>query len=95
MDLIKKAQTAQNGQSRKRRHGPPRTFFMWFTDNSDPSADDIAEVRETNICHRFSDLGVRYLFALKYVFLFQSICKMNGFYDKLEAGNFQQEGCQT
>ena len=49
MDLIKKAQTAQNGQSRKRRHGPPRTFFMWFTDNSDPSADDIAEVRETNI----------------------------------------------
>ncbi len=44
MDLIQKAQSAQNGQSRKRRHGPPRTFFMWFTDNSDPSADDIAEV---------------------------------------------------
>ena len=26
--------------------GPPRTFFSWFGNNSDPNADDIAEVSE-------------------------------------------------
>jgi len=30
--------------SRKRPHEYPRTFFTWFTDHGDASADDIAEV---------------------------------------------------
>lgn len=41
MDLTKRAQQQAN---RKRRHGNGRTFFTWFNDVSDPSADDIAEV---------------------------------------------------
>jgi len=44
-DLVRKAQESQVQQNgSKRRHGPSRTFFQWFLDNSDPSADDIAEV---------------------------------------------------
>ena len=43
MDLVKKAEKVQ-GNSNKRKHGMLRTFFQWFCDNSDPSADDIAEV---------------------------------------------------
>jgi len=31
-------------QSRKRHHDIPRTFFTWFADHGDASADDIAEV---------------------------------------------------
>jgi len=36
----------ENGEKggRKRGHPAPRTFFSWFVDNSDASADDIAEV---------------------------------------------------
>ncbi len=49
MDLTQLAQKAQNGQSRKRRHSN-RTFFNWFSDNSQPSADDIAEVRAVVGC---------------------------------------------
>merc|ERR1712038_172997 len=30
--------------SRKRAHQENRSFFSWFCDNGDPSADDIAEV---------------------------------------------------
>lgn len=41
MDLTKRA---QQQASRKRRRGNGRTFFTWFNDVSDPSADDIAEV---------------------------------------------------
>nr|XP_022297538.1 protein SET-like [Crassostrea virginica] len=41
MDLTKRA---QQQASRKRRRGNGRTFFTWFKDVSDPSADDIAEV---------------------------------------------------
>jgi hypothetical protein len=48
MDLTKKI--AAMGASRKRKHGLPRTFFSWFLDNDDPSADDIAEVRGTGDC---------------------------------------------
>lgn len=44
MDLTKRAQQQAN---RKRRHGNGRTFFTWFNDVSDPSADDIAEVCRT------------------------------------------------
>nr|KAG5708438.1 hypothetical protein BaRGS_026165 [Batillaria attramentaria] len=45
MDLAARGQAAANsGNSRKRRHGNKRNFFMWFLDNGDPSADDIAEV---------------------------------------------------
>jgi template-activating factor I len=44
MNLIKSAQSRQMGNGKKTRHGPRRTFFQWFVDNSDPSADDIAEV---------------------------------------------------
>lgn len=45
MDLTKKHQDKQQSikGSRKRSH-LPRTFFTWFTDHGDPSADDIAEV---------------------------------------------------
>ncbi|XP_021369327.1 protein SET-like [Mizuhopecten yessoensis] len=42
MDLTKRAQAQM--PNRKRRHGFSRTFFHWFQDNTDPSADDIAEV---------------------------------------------------
>lgn len=45
MDLAARGQAAANtSNSRKRRHGSKRNFFMWFLDNGDPSADDIAEV---------------------------------------------------
>uniref|UniRef100_A0A4D5R943 DNA replication factor/protein phosphatase inhibitor SET/SPR-2 n=1 Tax=Scolopendra viridis TaxID=118503 RepID=A0A4D5R943_SCOVI len=45
MDLTKRHQEKQQQMknSRKRTH-QPRTFFTWFTDHGDPSADDIAEV---------------------------------------------------
>lgn len=43
MDLTKHAQE-QNKAGKKRAHQTPRTFFTWFSDNSDPSSDDIAEV---------------------------------------------------
>ncbi|XP_022652952.1 protein SET-like [Varroa jacobsoni] len=48
MDLTAKHKEASknNGASgqRKRRYDQPRTFFTWFTDHADASADDIAEV---------------------------------------------------
>lgn len=43
MDLTKRAQQQQS-LNRKRRRGVTRTFFQWFLDNTDPSADDVAEV---------------------------------------------------
>jgi len=45
MDLAKR-NTDQDAKAGKKRSapGPPRTFFSWFGDNSDASADDIAEV---------------------------------------------------
>ncbi|XP_076343913.1 protein SET-like [Tachypleus tridentatus] len=46
MDLTKKQKErqAQMKNSQKRRHELPRTFFLWFSDHGDASADDIAEV---------------------------------------------------
>ncbi|GBM15535.1 Protein SET [Araneus ventricosus] len=46
MDLTKKQKEkqAQMKNSRKRVHEQPRTFFTWYTDHGDASADDIAEV---------------------------------------------------
>ena len=46
MDLTKrhKDRQAQMKNSRKRAHEQPRTFFTWFADHGDASADDIAEV---------------------------------------------------
>ncbi|VDI18041.1 template-activating factor I [Mytilus galloprovincialis] len=38
------AKIKQNGNNRKRKRGQSRSFFQWFEDNTDPSADDIAEV---------------------------------------------------
>lgn len=38
------AKILQNGNNRKRKRGQSRSFFQWFEDNTDPSADDIAEV---------------------------------------------------
>ena len=46
MDLLKKV--AEATKSPKRKHGPVRSFFQWFLDNNDPSADDIAEVKLTS-----------------------------------------------
>jgi len=52
-DLAKRLQEQQNAKnenesnaknSRKRQLEFPRTFFTWFTDHGDASADDIAEV---------------------------------------------------
>ena len=52
-DLSKRLQEQQNAKnendsnaknSRKRQLDYPRTFFTWFTDHGDASADDIAEV---------------------------------------------------
>jgi len=43
MDLTKNiVQIDEKGK--KRPHEQPRTFFSWFTDNTDAAADDIAEV---------------------------------------------------
>lgn len=45
MNLIAKHRAReQMSQNRKRKYGQSRTFFTWFNDNTDPSADDIAEV---------------------------------------------------
>jgi len=46
MDLTKKhkERQAQMKNSRKRMHEQPRTFFTWYADHGDASADDIAEV---------------------------------------------------
>lgn len=45
MDLTKKHQEKQQSMKNNRKRGhQPRTFFTWFTDHGDPSADDIAEV---------------------------------------------------
>jgi template-activating factor I len=44
MDLTKHAQEQAVKAGKKRPHSAPRTFFTWFNDNSDASADDIAEV---------------------------------------------------
>lgn len=48
MDLTKKhkERQAQMKNSRKRVHEQPRTFFTWYADHGDASADDIAEVGE-------------------------------------------------
>lgn len=43
MDLTKNI-THPAEKGKKRPHQQPRTFFTWFLDNSDPSADDVAEV---------------------------------------------------
>lgn len=43
MDLTQRQQAQAAKNSRKRPH-QPRTFFSWFTDHGDASADDIAEV---------------------------------------------------
>jgi len=42
MNLLERSENGEKGK--KRPHPPPRTFFSWFTDNVDASADDIAEV---------------------------------------------------
>lgn len=44
MDLTKHSQEQAKANSKKRSHQTPRTFFAWFSDNTDASADDIAEV---------------------------------------------------
>lgn len=63
MDLTKRA---QQQASRKRRRGNGRTFFTWFNDVSDPSADDIAEVcRRSRLKNR-----VKFKFILKLIFKF-------------------------
>lgn len=53
MDLTKrhKERQAQMKNSRKRAHEQPRTFFTWFADHGDASADDIAEVLQNTIFH--------------------------------------------
>lgn len=45
-DLVKKAEDRQkaNSSGSKRKMMLDRTFFQWFSDNTDPAADDIAEV---------------------------------------------------
>jgi len=42
-DLTKKGKDKNVGKGRKRAM-EQKTFFNWFTDHGDPSADDIAEV---------------------------------------------------
>jgi len=45
-DLVAKANESQKASagSKQQMAALSRTFFQWFTDNTDPSADDIAEV---------------------------------------------------
>jgi len=47
MDLSKKQKEIIN--MRRKRGLEPKTFFSWFNDHGDPSADDIAEVKITNM----------------------------------------------
>ncbi|XP_013416177.1 protein SET isoform X2 [Lingula anatina] len=46
MNLVHRHATreAMGMNNRKRKFGPRRSFFTWLIDNTDPSADDIAEV---------------------------------------------------
>jgi len=44
MNLVRKNEEANAKPGQKRPAPAPRTFFTWFMDNSDASADDIAEV---------------------------------------------------
>jgi len=44
MNLATRQDQVDAKAGRKRAHPPPRTFFTWFCDNTDASADDIAEV---------------------------------------------------
>lgn len=50
MDLTKRVQEQMIPSDRKRKLRPNRTFFSWFLDNKDPSADDIAEVSLSFSC---------------------------------------------
>lgn len=61
MDLTKrhKQRQSQMKSSRKRAHEQPRTFFNWFTDHGDASADDIAEVRGKACVCRYHSCGVK------------------------------------
>ena len=45
-DLVSRAESLQaaNGMKSVLTRSPARTFFQWFLGNTDPSADDIAEV---------------------------------------------------
>lgn len=45
MDFTKHSQDQSAKAGKKRPLSVPRSFFGWFADNSDASADDIAEVR--------------------------------------------------
>ena len=44
MNLISAAGAKQNAAGGNNDYN--RTFFQWFTDNTDPAADDIAEVSQ-------------------------------------------------
>lgn len=44
-NLLTMDTSSQNPNSKKQMNF--RTFFLWYTDNADPSADDVAEVWET------------------------------------------------
>jgi len=43
-NLVEQAEKMQGMSGMKRKQGIHRTFFQWFSDNTEPSADDIAEV---------------------------------------------------
>lgn len=43
-DLLKQLQFKTHGANRRKRHLEFKTFFDWYTDNSDPINDEIAEM---------------------------------------------------
>merc|ERR1712098_407317 len=44
-NLVEKAaQREAMGKGNKRKHLENNSFFKWFTDNTDPASDDVAEV---------------------------------------------------
>ncbi|XP_010379699.2 protein SET-like [Rhinopithecus roxellana] len=48
-DLMKHSSQMQKKDSRKRQHEEPESFFTWFIDHSDTSADGLGEVIEDGI----------------------------------------------
>nr|XP_015306913.1 PREDICTED: protein SET-like [Macaca fascicularis] len=48
-DLMKRSSQTQNKAGRKRQHEEPESFFTWFTDHFDASAE-LGEVTKDDIC---------------------------------------------
>jgi hypothetical protein len=69
-DLTKKGKDKNVGKGRKRAM-EQKTFFNWFTDHGDPSADDIAEVMFlTCEIQQYQYVGDRPLYEVYLIYLY-------------------------